>query len=141
MLSAKDVMVSPAITVTPDETVEEVAHKFLDHHISGMPVVDPSGRLLGVVTECALLDMVNDPKLSRNVVSHYMTRDVVWVDVDQTLSEAVSQIVDHGIRRLPVTSEGHVVGIISRREIIRRACEDLTRRNEHDWLRRLEAVV
>jgi len=133
-------MVSPAITVTPNETVEQVAHKFLDHHISGMPVVDPDGKLLGLVTECALLDMVNDPTLSQSVVAEYMTRNVVSVDADQTISEAVSQIIDHDIRRLPVTSDGHVVGIISRREIIRRACEQLTRCNERDWLRRLEAV-
>lgn len=140
MLSAKDVMVSPAITVTPDETVEQVAHKFLDHHIGGMPVVDHGGKLLGIVTESALLDMVNDPSLSQGVVADYMTRDVVSVDADQTISEAVSQIVDHGIPRLPVTRAGNVVGMISRREVIRRACEELTRRSQRDWLRKLQAV-
>lgn len=140
MLSAKDVMVSPAITVNPDETVEQVAHKFLDHHIGDLPVVDTDGKLVGLVPENALLDMFNHASLSEGVVADYMMTDVVSIDADQTVSAAVSQIVDHGIPRIPVTAEGRVVGMISRREVLRRACEDVLRRCERDWLKKLQAV-
>ena len=140
MLSAKDVMVSPVITVTPDETVEQVAQKIVTHHLGGMPVVDQGGKLLGMVTERALLHMVHDQSVSQGVVADYMTKNVVSVDADQTISEAVSQIVDHGVTRLPVTCEGNVVGMISRREVLRRACEELTHRSQRDRLRNLQAV-
>lgn len=140
MLSAKDVMVSPAITVNPDETVEQVAHKFLDHHIGDLPVVDPDGKLVGLVPENALLDMFNHASLSKGVVADFMMTNVVSVDADQTVSAAVAQIVDHGIPRIPVIAEGRVVGMISRREVLRRACEDVLRRCERDWLKKLQAV-
>ncbi|MDR7540813.1 MAG: CBS domain-containing protein, partial [Armatimonadota bacterium] len=54
-LLARDVMTTPVITVAPDTPVKEIAQLLLTHHISGVPVVSPEGKLVGIVTEADLL--------------------------------------------------------------------------------------
>ncbi|MCS7236628.1 MAG: CBS domain-containing protein, partial [Armatimonadota bacterium] len=54
-LMARDVMTSPVVTVQPDTPVKEVARILLTHHISGVPVVDEQGKLVGILTEADLL--------------------------------------------------------------------------------------
>jgi CBS domain-containing protein len=103
MFTAKDLMTTKIITVDPDDTVDEVISLMLEHGISGLPVVDMSGHLLGVLSEFDLLDLVRDPNTGKNKVFHYMTREVRKVDD----------------RRLPVMRDDRLVGIISRRDLLR----------------------
>ena len=60
--------------------------------ISGLPVVDMSGQLLGIITEFDLLDLVWDPNTSKNKVYHYMTRDVRTVDEEDELVDVAEHV-------------------------------------------------
>ncbi len=119
MIQAKDIMNSNIRTVDPDDTIEEVMSQMIEHGISGLPVVDMSGQLVGIVTEFDLLDLVWDLSTSRNKVYHYMTRDIRTVDESDEL-EAVAELFRMlSIRRLVVMRDDRVAGIISRRDLIR----------------------
>jgi CBS domain-containing protein len=115
----KDFMTEDIVSVDPDDTVEEVISLMLEHGISGLPVVDMSGQLVGVVTEFDLLDMVWDPNTDKNKVYHYMTRDVYAVDVDDDFCNIVDLFGRLSVRRLPVMEGDRLVGIVSRRDLLR----------------------
>ncbi len=139
-LLAKDVMTSPVITVTPDTPVKEIARLLLTHHISGVPVVDAEGRLVGIVTEADLLykerpEDQEPPTLLRllrrgqiveaerraegTVARDVMTSPVVTVEPDTPLREVAALMTRRQINRLPVVQEGRVVGIVSRADVLR----------------------
>lgn len=119
MFTAKDLMTTNIITVDPDDTIDEVISLMLEHGISGLPVVDMSGHLLGVLSEFDLLDLVRDPNTGKNKVFHYMTRDVRKVDEDDEVSAVEELFRILSVRRLPVMRDNVLVGIISRRDLLR----------------------
>ncbi|MGW8257304.1 MAG: CBS domain-containing protein [Thermoguttaceae bacterium] len=118
MLKAKDIMNTCIITVDPDETIEEVMSLMLREKISGMPVVDMTGQLVGIITEFDLLDLVWNPNTEKNKVYHYMTRDIRTVDVDAELVDIADMFQTLPIRRLIVMNDDRIAGIISRRDLI-----------------------
>ena len=65
MIKVKDVMNTGIVTVDPDDTIEEAMSRMLKLGISGLPVVDVAGQLLGIITEFDLLELVWDPSTSR----------------------------------------------------------------------------
>ena len=86
--------------------------------ISGLPVVDMAGQLLGVITEFDLLDLVWDPSTSKNKTYHYMSRDLRTVDEDADIEEVADMFKSLSIRRLLVLRDKRVTGIVSRRDLI-----------------------
>jgi CBS domain-containing protein len=79
MFKAQDAMTRKVITISPDATVEEVIRLLLDHQISGAPVVDADGRLVGIVSEFQLLEVTYDPKLRGRMVRDFMTKSPITV--------------------------------------------------------------
>jgi len=112
-------MNSKIILVDPEQKVEEVMSLMIENAISGLPVVDMAGQLLGVITEFDLLDLVWDPQTEKNMVYHYMTRDVHTVNGDIELGAIAEMFRSLSIRRLLVMEDQKVVGVISRRDLIR----------------------
>jgi CBS domain-containing protein len=86
--------------------------------VTGMPVVDDEMRLIGVVTEKDILKMLYNKEKSKTV-QELMTRDVVTFDQDDDLINIFKCLVNNSFRRVPVMSKGRLVGIISRRDIIK----------------------
>jgi len=113
MFSAKDIMTDQIVFVDPDDNVERAIELMLRHGVSGLPVVDSSDQLLGVVTEFDILDMVEDFYTEKNKVFHYMTRDPETIDVSTPLAELASTFRQRSIRRFPVVDNGRLVGIFS----------------------------
>lgn len=137
-----DFMTRQVITIAPDAAVLEAAKLMLQHKISGLPVVDAAGRLVGIVSEHDLLrqhkngdgtvgphwlqlmiersalpgeaDKFNDRK-----VAEVMTRRVVSIAETSSLGEASRLIGDLNVKRLPVVRNGKLVGIIARADLIR----------------------
>jgi CBS domain-containing protein len=106
-------MTSDVITTTPETPTENVARTLFSNAISGLPVVDGDGRLVGVVTEFDII--AKDGR----TVGDIMTRDVVTVGED-TDAEAVARILtSRHVRRVPVVREGDVVGIVSRSDLVK----------------------
>jgi CBS domain-containing protein len=144
-MRAVDVMTTDVITVDPDTTVRALATLLAERGISGAPVVDSGGRLVGVISEGDLLhraeigtarrhrvrrrswwldDFASDLareyiKSHGRTVNDIMTRDVVTVSEDTELAEVAALLEAKRIKRVPVMREGKVVGIISRANIVR----------------------
>ncbi len=119
MIKAKDLMNTDIITVDPEDTVEKVMEEMVQRGISGLPVVDMSGQLVGIITEFDLLDLVWDPNTGKNKVYHYMTRDIRTVDEDDELVDVAEMFRMLSVRRLLVMRDEQVAGVISRRDLIR----------------------
>lgn len=119
MFCVKDVMTTPVISVTDDNTIEEVVSQLLRHHVSGLTVVDRDGRLEGLISEYDLLRILYCCETKENRVSSYMTRDVQSVQENDSLIDVADIFLNRQIRRLPVVRDGKVVGIVSRRDLIR----------------------
>jgi len=137
-----DVMTRNVISVPPDATVEDAAKLMLQRGISGLFVVDDKGQLAGVVTEGDLLrrdelgTQRHRPWWLRLLVSpgrqaadftrthgrrvrDVMTQDVVTVAADAPLEEVVELMEQHRIKRVPVTQDGKVTGVVSRADLLR----------------------
>ncbi len=119
MFAVKDIMTRHVVSVDPDDCVEHAIDLMLRHSVSGLPVVDSAGQLLGVITEFDILDMVDDVHTERNKVYHYMTRDLETIEAEESIFDLSERFHERSIRRYPVVENGHLVGIVSRRELIR----------------------
>jgi len=144
-MRAMDVMTTDVITVDPNTTVQDLAKLLAERGISGAPVVDSGGALVGVVSEGDLLhraeigtahrhrerrrswwldhfasDLARDYLKSHGrTVRDLMTHDVVTVTEDTELADVAALLEARRIKRVPVVRDGKVVGIISRANIVR----------------------
>jgi CBS domain-containing protein len=139
-MNARDIMTQPAITVTPDTTVPDIARLLLDRHISGVPVVD-GDLLVGVVSEGDLIRRVETGTETRaswwlrtfgpvdELARMYqrthglrardvMTSPAITVAETATIDEIAALLESRRIKRVPVVREGQVVGIVSRANLI-----------------------
>lgn len=123
MYKAEDVMCTKLITIREDVTVEEAILTLLEHDISGVPVVDDQGRLVGIISELQLLEAVYTPEVKTHQVHNFMTKDVLTVTEGTILSDVTNLLVLHRIRRVPVVRDGELVGIITRRDLLRYTVE------------------
>ena len=119
MVKAKDIMTEPVITVKKDTPMYEVAQLLSLNNISGIPVVDDDMNLQGVITEKDVLDLYHIMQYKEaRTVSSSMSRDITVFNAEDDLDDICQCLKDNPFRRVPVTSEGKVVGIISRRDLI-----------------------
>ena len=141
-MKARDVMVRAVVTTSPDATVEQLARLMINLRISGVPVIDKDGLLVGMVTEGDLLRRVetgterhrprwSEPFSSNSrladeyVKSHakqvadIMTREVFSVDEMATLSEIADLLEAKKIKRVPVVHDREIVGIVSRADLLK----------------------
>ena len=123
MYRARDVMRTDLITVRAEATFGDAIRTLLEHDISGAPVVDEQGRLVGIISELQLLEAVYTPEVKTHHVRHFMTKHVLTVTEETILSDVTNLMVLHRIRRVPVVREGELVGIISRRDLLRYTLE------------------
>ena len=119
MLTASAVMTKDLVTIRPDATIKEAIDLLISKQISGLPVVDDDRRLIGVITEFALLAMVYDEKVQNHPVSQHMTREVITVEADDPINRIADLCIVHRVRRLPVMKDGRMVGLIARRDVLR----------------------
>jgi len=119
------VMTKNVITVTPETTVEAAIHCLLKHQISGAPVVDAKGKLVGIISEYQLLSLIHREDVTRQTpVGELMTTDVVTIDLSTPLVDVAQAFVSLRIRRLPVVEKGRLVGLVSRRDVLRFAVSE-----------------
>jgi|SRR5208337_4800341 len=140
-MKARDVMVSPVITVKPSSSVREVAKTFLERRISAVPVVDDHGKLVGIVSEGDLLHraeagterqhswwllgLIGDETLASEYIKAHsrkvadvMTRRVVTAAADAPLRGIAALLEKNSIKRVPIVENGQLVGIVSRANLI-----------------------
>jgi CBS domain-containing protein len=123
MLTAGAIMTPNLVTVGPDASIEEAIELLLREQISGLPVLDDDDRLVGVITEFALLAIAYDRRVKNHTVGQHMTRDLITVDVDDPISRVADLCIVHRVRRVPVVKDGRLVGVIARRDVLRALVE------------------
>lgn len=126
MLTAGAIMTAELVTVQPEATIDQAIDLLLRKEISGLPVVDSDGRLVGVITEFALLAMAYDRRVKNHQVSQHMTRELITVEADDPVNRVADLCIVHRVRRVPVMRDGRLVGVIARRDVLRALVEDPT---------------
>lgn len=111
-------MTDQVVAVAPQATIDQAISLLLDHLVSGLPVVDEQGLLLGVITEFDIIDLVYKADIEASLVGDYMTKDVSSLDVNASLDDAANIFCNNSIRRIPIVEEGRLVGVLSRRDLI-----------------------
>ena len=140
-MRAHQIMTRPVFTVLPEATILEAANLMLARHISGLPVVDAAGKLVGIVSEgdflrrseigtqrkrSRLLNFILGPGQAATDFVHehgckiaeIMTPDPVTISEDTPLEAIVALMEKNKLKRLPVTRGGRVVGIVSRANLL-----------------------
>ena len=140
-MRAHQIMTRSVITIAPDASILEAAKTMLQHHVSGLPVVDAAGKLVGIVSEGDFIrrgEIGTQRKRGRwltfllgagataadyvhehgRKVSDVMTSDPVSVTEDATLEEIVNAMETNGVKRLPVMKDGKLAGIVSRANLL-----------------------
>ncbi len=148
-LTVREIMTADVITVRPETTVGELADILAQNKISGVPVVDDEGRVLGMVTEADIILRDADlhfpyyiqflesviylqsvhkfeerfRKAIGSKVSEVMSDEVNAVSPDTTVRQAATMMSECEVNRLPVTEDGRLVGIVTRGDIVRAIAE------------------
>ena len=138
-MRAHQIMTRSVVTVTPDATILEAANTMLRRHVSGLPVVDAAGKLVGIVSEGDFIrrsEIGTQRKRSRwlkfllgadatqyvhehgRKVSEVMTREPFTIAEDATLEAIVAPMETNDIKRLPVMRGDKLVGIVSRANLL-----------------------
>ena len=140
-MKARDIMVSPVVTITPHSTIKDAAKTLLSHHISALPVVDSQGKLVGIISEGDLfrraetgterrrswwLEALSSAdaiaadyvKAHARKVEDVMSRHVITASPEAALHEIAALLETHAIKRVPICENGQLVGIVSRANLV-----------------------
>ena len=117
--TARDIMTTTVIDAKEDMHLTDAIKLMLRWHISGLPVVDDEENLIGVITEHDVLNFALSGDAALTKVKEVMTKDLVTYDPDMLVVDVINRFASHRVRRVPVVKDRKVVGIISRRDIIR----------------------
>jgi CBS-domain-containing membrane protein len=151
-VKVREIMTRDVVTVGPDTPVHRIARLLCDRALSGLPVLDGSGRLVGIVTELDLIVrntrleppaffQILDGRIPLESPAHFekrlrhilgtraadvMTEKVVTVDADQQVEELAALMVSRGVNPVPVVERnGALAGIVSRADIVRTMAREL----------------
>ena len=156
-----DVMTRDVVSVTPETPLKDVAAVLVERGVSGLPVCDADGAVVGVLSEADLLvkqggspqrpgglfawfvETASAPdlaKLRARTAGEAMTAPAITVPAGSSVSEAARTMVSLGVNRLPVVEDGRLVGIVSRADLVRlftRSDEEIARDIRQDVVKRL----
>ena len=119
MLPLKSIMTIGVITVKADTPIYEALYLLTRNKISGIPVVDEDEEVIGVLSEKDVLTILFDKKLEvRSTVEDYMSRDIICFTEDDSAIDVCKFFIRSNIRRVPITKDNKLVGIVSRADII-----------------------
>lgn len=134
----KDVMTTKIVNVSPDNSVRHAARVMLDNHVSGVPVVDDEGCLVGLISEGDLIrrtelggvaPMVEAALAAEDRANAYvkrsswrvgdaMTANPITIDENMSVARVATVMQERGIKRIPVLRNGVLVGIVSRADLL-----------------------
>ncbi len=122
-LLVSDYMTKDLITFSPEQSILEVMELFIKHRISGGPVVDKIGMLVGIVSEADFMKQISESRyfnmpILEKQVSNFMSFPVNTIDHDRTIFDAALYFHTNSRRRLPVLNNGRLAGQISRRDVV-----------------------
>ncbi len=118
----RDYMDKVVPTLSPDTDILEAVDFLLKNHVTGAPVVDSTGAVIGMVTEKDCLRLLStgmEADVPRGTVRDFMTNEVQWVSPDMNVYFVAGLFLKASYRRLPVIEQGKLVGAITRFDILR----------------------
>ncbi|MFB0554162.1 MAG: HPP family protein [Phycisphaerae bacterium] len=119
MLRARDIMNPDVITVKKDTPIFEAVKLLVENNISGLPVVEDDMTLMGVLSEKDVIELFYESERAEDkTVNDYMTYPAVHFEENNALLNVCDFLVKNIFRRVPVTSDGRLVGIISIQDIL-----------------------
>jgi len=142
MTTVRDVMTTSVLAVRPETTLKEVARLLVERRISGLPVVNEAGRVVGVVSEADLLVKEQEPgalargpldrifgesdelrqqrvKAEARTAGEAMTAPAITIDASRSVQQAANLMIERRVNRLPVIEDGRLVGIVTRADLVR----------------------
>ena len=119
MLTVADVMNRQATSIPSDSTIQTAVERTLDDDISSLFVVTDDNRVIGILTESALLPAIFDPQMRNDPISLHMERNFASLNPDQPLEEIVNLFVLHRVRHIPVVIDGKLIAVVSRRNVFK----------------------
>ena len=136
-MRVRDLMTTEILTVGPEASLKEAARRMLEGEISGLPVTNDDGDLVGIITEADFMDTEADRRVTRRagllrlfvrdveipsherLVGDVMTTDVKVIDPESDHAEAARLMQKEGIKRIPVVVAGRIIGLISRADMLK----------------------
>ena len=120
--TARDYMATRLVTFTPDMDIHQAIGVLLKHKISGAPVLDTEGNLIGILSkkDCLKVAFSDAYLKSRSgPVGDYMSTEVETVDVDTGIVEVAERFLRGTFRRFPVLDGNELVGLITRHDVLK----------------------
>lgn len=121
MRTISEIMTTRLITFTPDTNIHQATRILLEKRLSGAPVVDDHGDLVGVLSKKDCLKIVFSSSYYQDrggAVREYMSTEVTTIDADTDLVSAAKFFLNSNFRRFPVSREGRLVGQVSRCDLL-----------------------
>tara|TARA_B100000963_G_scaffold148278_3_gene129309 strand:+ start:171715 stop:172179 length:465 start_codon:yes stop_codon:yes gene_type:complete len=119
----KDIMRRNLVVFSPNESIFDVMKKFVKHKISGGPVLNKNGKIVGVISEADCMKEISEsryfnmPILDKRV-KNYMEKNIDTINSSTSIFDAASKFYNTSRRRFPVTENEKLVGQISRKDIV-----------------------
>ncbi|MCP4335689.1 MAG: CBS domain-containing protein [Gammaproteobacteria bacterium] len=120
--SIENYMATELVCFAPDDDIIDAMRTLLERHISGAPVLDSDGQMLGLLTQKDCLAIVYNTAYHQDwggQVEQYMSREVEHIDADSSILEVAEKFLHSNFRRFPVLRDGRLAGLISRHDIMR----------------------
>ena len=124
-----DIMATRLVTFSSEANIHEAIHVLLSKRLSGAPVLDKDGQLVGMLSKKDCLKVVFSTAYYQDrggPVSEYMSRDVKTLDADLDLVSAAQHFLETPFRRFPILRDGQLVGQVSRHDILEALIKDQT---------------
>lgn len=124
-MNVGQVMNRPVLATTERASVQDIASSLVRAGISGMPVADALGNIVGIITEYDIVNAIlENKKLESLKASEIMQKETITLDVEADVSEALKIFKEKHIVRVPVTENGKLVGILSRIDALQGILEE-----------------
>lgn len=118
-MQAKDIMTRDSVTTTSNATIAEVVQLLLQNKISGIPVIDQNNDIIGVVTEKDIIVAYDFMRKTDGVIDDFMSKEVIGVSEDTPVEDIGKMLVQKNIKLVPVLKDKKIVGIVSRRDVLK----------------------